>query len=89
MEIIESLEEGKKPGTYVTSDIFRICLPQFARKGTIKQEAKENETLISHVTFEAFLLGSNGISESAIAIFIRDKTHYVQSMRAMKKNFRD
>ena len=34
------------------------------------------------------MLGYDGISESAIAVFIRDKTHYVKMLQAMKKHFR-
>ena len=60
-----------------------------ARSSTLGVRNKEKEALISHVTFEAFLLGYNGVSESAIAVFIRDKTHYVKMLHAMKKHFRD
>ena len=45
--------------------------------------------VVSHVTFEAFLLGYDGISESAIAVFIRDKTHYVHMLQAMRKHFNE
>ena len=47
-------------------------------------KAKENETLITHVMFEAQLTEFRG--EVAIAVYLRDKTHFVQMKRAMKKN---
>ena len=51
---------------------------------------KQKETQITHVTFDAYLLGYNDLAavDSVIAVFIRDKTNYVKVLQAMKKNYR-
>ena len=84
VEIIDRLEVGEKPGTFVSEDVYRVCLPKKSRAGTVLNEAKENKTLITHVMFEAFLIEFDG--ETSIAVYLRDKTHYVKMLQAQKKN---
>ena len=81
VEIIDSLEVSQdKPGTFVSEDIYRVCLPKKSRAGTVLNQAKENQTLITHVMFEAFLIEFDG--ETSIAIYLRDKTHFVKMLQA-------
>ena len=42
VEIIDSLSVGEKPGTFVSEEIYRVCLPKKSRAGTVLQSAKEN-----------------------------------------------
>ena len=43
VEIIDSLEVSQdKPGTFVSEEIYRVCLPKKSRAGTVLQSAKEN-----------------------------------------------
>ena len=34
VEIVDSLERGRKPGTFISKDIYRVCLPKVSRVGT-------------------------------------------------------
>ena len=72
-EVMDGLEniEGEN---FVSSAIYRVCLPKNAR--SLKQKAEEEETLITHVMFEARMVEFLG--ENAIAVYMRDKTHYAK-----------
>ena len=72
MDGLENLEGDN----FVSSDIYRVCLPKMARTGTLVNMAKEKESLVTHVMFEAQMIEFRGIN--AIAVYMRDKTHFVK-----------
>ena len=78
-EILGGMNQQKMFGkNFTSSEIFRVCLPKvLKKKESVKDEQKH---LITHVMFEALLIEFKG--EKAIAVYMRDKTHFVKMGKA-------
>ena len=52
-EIVSGMKSLNSGSSFVSSDIYQVCLPKLKRGKTIVKRAQADESLITHVMFES------------------------------------